>query len=96
MAESIRSDPDLEATPPVAVSGGGANALMMDVVTAAGTSACGLNFPTGDRMRLYLIDAPEGSSMRVLAIAIVVPESSFARAVAPAASMVDSIEFHAP
>lgn len=96
VAESIRSDPDLEATPPVAVSAGGANALMMDVVTAAGASACGFSIATGDRMRLYLIDAPEGSSMRVLAIAIVIPESSFARAVAPAASMVESIEFHAP
>jgi hypothetical protein len=96
VAERIRSDPDLTAIPPVAVSAGGANALMMDVVTAAGTNACGFNFGTGVRTRLYLIDAPDGSSMRVLAVAIGVPESSFARAVAPANSMVDSIEFHAP
>ena len=43
-----------------------------------------------------MIDAPAGSSMRVLAVAFAVPDSSFARAVAPAASMVDSIKFHAP
>jgi hypothetical protein len=28
-------------------------------------------------MRLYLIDMPEGSSMRILAIAIVAPEARF-------------------
>ena len=83
-------------TPPVTVSAGGANALVMDVVTAPGKTACGFNFRTGDRTRVYLIDAPDGSSIRVLAIAIGVPEADFARAVAPAPSMVDSIEFHAP
>jgi hypothetical protein len=41
LAESIRSDPDLEATAPVAVSAGGAEALMMDVLIAAGASVCG-------------------------------------------------------
>ena len=51
---------------------------------------------TGEWMRLYLLDAPEGSSMRVLAIAIVAPESSFERAVKAAAPIVDSVEFHAP
>ena len=35
LAESIRSIPDLEATAPVAVSVGGAEGLMMDVVVAA-------------------------------------------------------------
>jgi hypothetical protein len=47
---------------------------------------------SGERMRLYLFDAPEGLSMRTLAIAVVVPESEFYRA-APA---LDSVEFHAP
>ena len=45
-----------------------------------------------ERMRLWVFDAPEGSSMRTLAIAVVVPESQFERA-APA---LDSVEFHAP
>ena len=47
-------------------------------------------------MRLYLFDAPGGSSMRTLAIAIVAPESSFERAVEAAVPVVDSVEFHAP
>jgi hypothetical protein len=38
LAESIRSYPGLEAEAPVAVSAGGAEGLMMDVVIAAGTT----------------------------------------------------------
>ena len=127
LAESIRSDPDLGATAPVAVSVGGAPALMMDVRIAAGTTisvpadaegnlcnngVLSLVFDqnaaiytgngvltgqaTGDWMRLYLFDAPEGSSMRILAIRIVAPESRFERAVDAAAPVIDSIEFHVP
>jgi len=124
LAESIRSDPDLEATAPLAVSVGGAKALMMDGVIAAGGSVCdtlspwnlggdpgvvvvedigigtvdrmALGLSKGDRMRLYLFDLPEGSSMRVLAIAIAAPESRFERAVEAAAPVVDSVEFRAP
>jgi hypothetical protein len=40
LARSIRSDPDLEATEPVAVIVGGIEALRMDVVAAAGASVC--------------------------------------------------------
>jgi hypothetical protein len=127
LAESIRSDPGLEATAPVAVPVGGAEALTMDVVIAAGASVCarrdedsGYILPavltpvfdqdgvmnvvtsiatgvaTGDLMRLYLFDVPDGSSTRILAIAIVAPESRFERAVEAAAPVVNSIEFHAP
>jgi len=127
LAESIRSNPDLGASAPVAVRVGGAEALMMDVVIAAGTTitvpanaqgdlcwdgVLSLVFDrnaamytgngvltgqaTGDWMRLYLFDAPEGSSMRIQAIAIVAPESRFERAVEAAAPVVDSVEFHAP
>ena len=39
-AESIRSDPDLETTAPVAVTIGGIDALQMDVVAAPGASVC--------------------------------------------------------
>lgn len=110
LAESIRSDPDLEATAPVAVNVRGARALTMDVMIAAGASICqyfgrpealtneqgdllDINLQTGRRMRLYLFDVPEGSSMRMLAIAIVAPESTFERAVEAAAPVVDSLEF---
>ena len=51
---------------------------------------------TGERMRLYLVDMPEESSMRTMAIAITAPESRFERAVETAAPIVDSLEFHAP
>jgi hypothetical protein len=40
LARSIWSDPDLEATEPVAVGVGGIEALRMDVVAAAGASVC--------------------------------------------------------
>ena len=124
LAESIRSDPDLEATAPLAVSAGGAEALMMDVVIAAGGSVCdalpvwnlggdpgvvvvedigigtvdrmALGLSTGDRMRLYLFDVPEGLSMRTLAVAIIGPVARFERVVEAAWPVVDSIEFHTP
>jgi hypothetical protein len=121
LAEIIRSDPDLGATAPVAVSARGAQALMLDVVVAAGASVpfceneaggllsslvdqnAGQSFDgtgratgnaSGERMRLYLFDVPEGSSIRVLAIAIIAPESRFESVVEAAAPVVDSVEFH--
>jgi hypothetical protein len=53
----------------------------------------GLALGEGSRIRLYLVDLPEGSSMRVLAIAIVASEARFERAAELAAPVVDSIEF---
>jgi len=50
---------------------------------------------SGEWMRLYLIDAPAGSSLRILAVAIIAPESTFERAVEEAVPVVNSIEFHA-
>jgi hypothetical protein len=50
----------------------------------------------GDRMRLYLLDLPAGASARILAIAIVAPESEFERVEDTAAPVLDSIEFHVP
>jgi hypothetical protein len=47
----------------------------------------------GDRMRLYLLDLPEGSSARILAIAIVAPEPSFETVLGQATRIVDSFEF---
>jgi hypothetical protein len=122
LAESIRSDPDLGATAPAAVSARGAEALMMDVVIAAGArvpfcehelgvlsflvdpertqsfdgTGRATGHASGERMRLYLFDVPEGSSMRVLAIAIIAPESRFESVVEAAAPVVDSVEFHVP
>jgi hypothetical protein len=132
LADKIRSNPNVEATAPVAVSIAGAEALMMDVDIAQGAWICvsvylgGDAFDssvvspvfdgswasggvsgggvggvtsggvTGDRMRLYLFDVPEGSNVRILAIAIVAPEARFERAVEAAAPVLESLEFHAP
>jgi hypothetical protein len=109
LAESIRSDPDLQATAPVAMSAGRAGGLMMDVALPAGASeVCGgllgvtellvpenVRLAPGDRMRLYLFDAPGGASMRILAIAIVVPESHWERAVEATTPLV-SVDFRTP
>jgi hypothetical protein len=46
------------------------------------------------RMRLYLLDIPEGSATRILAIAIVAPEARFDAVMAAAAPVRDSIEVH--
>jgi hypothetical protein len=51
---------------------------------------------SGEWMRLHLLDAPQGSSMRTLAIAIVAPEASFQRAVDAAKPVIDSVEFRTP
>ena len=48
LAECIRSNPDLGATAPVPVSVGGAEALMMDVVIAAGATISGTVNEQGD------------------------------------------------
>ncbi|MDQ3096254.1 MAG: hypothetical protein M3Q82_09950 [Actinomycetota bacterium] len=54
----------------------------------------GLNLDQGSRMRLYLLDLPEGTTTRILAIAIVAPEARFEDVIAAAAPIIESIEFH--
>ena len=111
LARSIRSDPDLEATEPVAVSVGGIEGLRIDVVAAAGASVCeevpapqvmtpndhdwyGVALEHGHRMRLYLLDLPEGMSSRILAISVTAPESDFERVLEAVAPILESFEFH--
>jgi hypothetical protein len=111
LARSIRSDPDLKATAPVAVSLGGTEALRMDVVAAPGASVCdrwdapqvvtahdsdslfGVGLEDGHRMRLYLLNLPEGLSAPIMAIAIGAPEPRLERVVEAAAPILDSLEF---
>ncbi len=114
LAQSIRSDPDLDATAPVAASVGGLGALSMDVVAAPGASVCdywdvplvvsltgveqawaSVDLRARHRMRLYLLDLPEGLSARILAIAIVSQEDRFEAVLEAAAPIVDSFEFRA-
>ena len=51
---------------------------------------------TGELMRLYLVDAPEGSFIKTLAIAFAAPASRFDKVVETAAPVIESIEFHTP
>ncbi len=107
LAESIRSDPDLVATAPVAVSLGGAEALWMDVETAraggcdyamvenfADEDRAWIHLAPGNRLRLYLLDLPEGLPTRVLAMAVIAPEERFEAVLETAEPILESIEFH--
>jgi len=107
LARSIRSDTDLEATAPEAVTIGGIPALQMDVLLAPGAIECPWQLtyisatspvllkqtPIGEDqlVRLYLLDLPGGSA-RVLAIVII--HADVEHALEMAAPIVDSIEFH--
>jgi hypothetical protein len=109
LARSIRSNPDVDSTAPVAVRVGGVDALRMDVAFVATETArpgCrelglgpavveGTRHLYGDgRMRLYLLDLPEGVSARILGIAIAAPAARFDAVIEAAAPTLDSIEFH--
>ncbi len=112
LARSIRSDPDFEATAPVAVSLGGTPALRMEVVAVPGATVCeGWRGPRvvseSDRGWPGMDLAPgsrmrlylldlPGGSARILAIAVVAPEARFEQVVEAAAPIFDSFEFHAP
>ncbi len=105
-AEAVIGDPDFLATDPVDVLVAGVEGIAMDVALAPSGHVCG-PFETdghqwinlleeGKRMRLFLVDVPEGMSMRTLAITVVAPESQFEEVIGQAQPIIDSIEFHAP
>ena len=71
------------------------NQVLYPVLAFPGGSGDIVSGPATGWMRLYLVDVPDGLSMRVLVIAVVAPEATFERAVAEALPVVDSIEFHA-
>jgi hypothetical protein len=104
LVRSIRSNSDLEATAPVSASVGGIDALRMDVVGPRQLEEgdCGpmvlerLWLGPENRMRVYVLDLPEGMSARTLAVAIVALDSEFELVVRAAAPVLDSFEFHAP
>jgi hypothetical protein len=62
----------------------------------SGAMTWGALIDPDSRMRLYLVDLPEGSVYRMLAIAIGAPSSSFEQVLEAAAPIVDSIEFRTP
>ena len=112
LAQAIRSDPDLDATRPVAETVGGAQAVRMDVVAAPGASVCadwgtplvvsgarlraGPSLEPGARMRLYLLDLPKGMSARTLAIAFAAPQAAFESVLDDAPRILRSFEFRTP
>jgi hypothetical protein len=111
LARTIRSNPSVGSTAPVAVRVAGVDALRMDVAFVAsetvrpGCRELGLgpavveglhHLYVDGRMRLYFLDLPDGMSARVLGIAIVASEESFEHVWEAAAPTVDSFEFHAP
>jgi len=55
----------------------------------------GVRLSDGERMRLYLLDLPESTTTKVLAIAIVAPGATFDDVVAAAAPILGSIAIHA-
>ena len=109
LIRAIRSNPDLDATAPVAERVGGIDALRLDVTAVPGASTCVAgNVPVvsvynrepawgtlhpGNRGRLYVLDLPAGS-VRTLVIMITAPEAAFERVVQAAAPVVESFELH--
>jgi hypothetical protein len=103
-ARAVIEDPDFETTAPVAARVGGVEALAMDVALSPGGRVCGPyhtdvhqwinSLEPGKRLRLFLVDVPEGMSMRTLAITVMAPVARFDDAVVDATPIIDSIEFH--
>lgn len=104
LLQSIQSNPDLESTDPVTVSVGGMEARQVDVVGLRQIPVGGclpivlehLGLGQDDRMRLYLVDLPDGMSARVMAIAINALDSEFEYVLEAATPVLDSFEFHVP
>jgi hypothetical protein len=105
-AQAVIADPNFETTAPVAARVGGVEAVAMDVALSPAGRVCGPyrtdvhqwinSLEPGKRLRLFLVDLPEGMSMRTLAITVMAPVARFDDVVADATPIIDSIEFHAP
>ena len=103
-AEAVIADPDFETTEPAAALIGGVEGIAMDVALSAGGEVCGPfrtdvhqwinSLEPGKRMRLYLVDVPDGLSMRALAVTVMAAEERFGEVLADAEPIIDSIEFH--
>ena len=106
IAQQVIADPNFETTAPVAARVGGLEAVSIDVALAPGGEACGvgmieisrwihaIGWEPGLRLRLYLVDLPEGMSVETLAITVVAPEERFEEVIEETAPIIESIEFH--
>ena len=104
IAQQVIADPNFETTAPVTARIGGLDAMSIDVALAPGGEACGVGmivisrwvhelWDPSLRLRLYLVDLPEGMSVETLAITVVAPESHFEEMIEEAQPIIDSIEF---
>jgi hypothetical protein len=106
IAQQVIADPNFETTAPVAARIGGVDAVSVDVSLARGGETCGVGmieisrwihtngWEPGWRMRLYLVDLPEGMSVQTMAITVVAPKERFEQVIAETAPIIDSIEFY--
>jgi hypothetical protein len=105
IAQQLGDDPDFETTAPVTARIGGVEAVSIDVALAPGGTPCGVGMieisrwvhglhEPGWRLRLYLVDLPEGMPVETLAITVVAPEERFDDVIADTAPIIESIEFH--
>lgn len=105
IAEQVIADPDFETTEPVVTTIGGLEAVSIDVALAPGGEACGIGiieisrwihtlWDPELRLRLYLVDLPEGMSVETLAITVVAPKERFEEFIEETAPIIESIEFH--
>jgi hypothetical protein len=104
IAQQVIADPNFETTAPVAARVGGVEAVSIDVALAPGGRTCGNGgieisrwiheLEPGLRLRLYLVDLPEGMSVQTLAITVMAPQDRFEEMIAETAPIIESIEFH--
>jgi hypothetical protein len=108
IAQQVIADANFETTAPVPARIGGLDAVAIDVALASGGEACRVGmivisrwihtiaWDPGLRLRLYLVDLPEGMSVQTLAITVVAPEERFEEVIEETAPIIESIEFHVP
>jgi hypothetical protein len=106
IAQQLIADPNFESTSPVATRIGGLEALSIDVSLAPGGRGCGVGMIEISRwvhsvegrpelrLRLYLVDLPEGMSVETLAITVIAPEDRFDEYLVDTQPIIDSIQFH--
>ncbi len=106
IAQQVMADPNFDTTAPVAARIGGVEAVSFDVALAPGGEACGIGmidiprwihtigWDPDWRLRLYLVDLPEGMSVETLAITVVAPKDRFDAVITETAPIIESIEFH--
>jgi hypothetical protein len=104
IAQALIANPNFETTAPAAANVGGIGALSIDVTLAPGGQPCGVGIreisrwvhglTPGDRIRLYLVDLPDGMWVDTLAITIVAPFEWFEEVIRETAPIIESIRFH--